>query len=424
MSSAIRPHRIVRMAGRDPAEPGRGATPLELLFDLAFVVAFAQSGGQFAHLLAEGHLGAAIGGFAFAATAICWAWINFSWFSSGFDTDDWIFRVFTMVQMAGAIVVALGVAPLFESIDGGEPFDNRVLVGGYVVMRVAMVAQWLRAAAQSPPYRSTALTYATSIFIAQIGWVVLAVIQTRSPLVVVAFATVLYGIEMIGPVFAKRRWGMPWHAEHIAERYGLLLIITLGEVILGTVAAVASAVEHVGWSTESILLVVAGTLLTFGVWWDYFIIPFGGFIERRRDRSWIFGYGHILIFSSVAAFGGGLHVAAYVVEGTATIGVVGAVLAVVVPLAVFTVSYFAIYSALMRRLDSFHVGLAGGMLAVLMLAVVGASAGLSLGWSLLIAAAAPYVTVVGYEIVGYKHVAADVDAIAEADPAPVAVKPR
>lgn len=412
------------MSGRDPSETGRGATPLELLFDLAFVVAFAQAGSQVAHLLAEGHLQAAVGGFVFASAAICWAWINFSWFASGFDTDDWIFRVLTMIQMAGVLVLALGVAPLFESIDSGAAFDNTVLVGGYVVMRVAMVAQWLRAAAQSPRYRRTALTYAASILVAQVGWVVLAVLQTRSALVVVAFATALYGIEMIGPVFAKRRWGMPWHAEHIAERYGLLLIITLGEGILGTIAAVATAVEHVGWSQESILLVAAGTLLTFGVWWDYFIIPFGQFIEQHRERSWVFGYGHVLIFSSVAAFGAGLHVAAYVVEGTATIGVVGAVLTVVVPLVIFTMAYFGIYSALMHRVDVFHLKLAGGMLAVLALAVAAAAAGLSLGWSLLIAAFAPYVTVVAYESIGYRHVAADVDAITEqADAPPLADQP-
>lgn len=98
------------------------------------------------------------------------------------------------------------------------------------------------------------------------------------------------------------------------------------------------------------------------------------------------------------------------VEGTATIGVVGAVLAAVVPLAIFTIAYFGIYSALMHRVDVFHLKLAAGMLAVLALAVVAAVAGL--GWSLLIAAIAPYVTVVGYESVGYRHVAADVDAIA------------
>jgi len=409
--SVILPHRIVRMTGRDPHESGRTSTPLELLFDLAFVVAFSQAGDQVAHLLAEGHIGAAVGGFLFAAASICWAWINFAWFASGFDTDDWVFRALTMVQMAGVIVLALGVAPLFESIDHGEPFNNSVLVAGYVVMRVAMVAQWLRAASQSPDYRRTALTYAASILIAQIGWIVLAAMQTTSVATVIALATALYGIELIGPLIAKHRWGLPWHAEHIAERYGLLLIITLGEVILGTIAAVRSAVEHVGWSQESILLVIAGTLLAFGVWWCYFFVPFATFIELHRERAWVFGYGHILVFSAIAAFGGGLHVAAYVIEGEATIGVVGAVVTVVAPLALFTLAYFAIYSALIKRVDSFHLGLVGGMFLVMALAIVAANSGVSLGWCLVIAAVAPFVTVVGYEWVGYRHVAADVDRV-------------
>ncbi len=55
----------------------------------------------------------------------------------------------------------------------------------------------------------------------------------------------------------KDTWqGTPWHAHHIAERYGLLVIITLGEGILGTITAVAAVVDHVGWSMEAVLLVV------------------------------------------------------------------------------------------------------------------------------------------------------------------------
>ena len=55
-----------------------------------------------------------------------------------------------MVQMVGVIVLALGLPAMFESIDEGETVDNRVMVAGYVVMRVAMVFQWARAARQDP----------------------------------------------------------------------------------------------------------------------------------------------------------------------------------------------------------------------------------------------------------------------------------
>ena len=67
--TAERRHRLRRMEGRDPDEPHRAATPLELLFDLTFVVAFGIAGNELAHFLAEEHFAAGIGGFLFAMFA-------------------------------------------------------------------------------------------------------------------------------------------------------------------------------------------------------------------------------------------------------------------------------------------------------------------------------------------------------------------
>ena len=88
------------------------------------------------------------------------------------------------------------------------------------------------------------------------------------------------------------------------------MIITLGEGILGTVAAVAAVVARVGWSGEAVLIVIAGTGLTVGLWWTYFILPSAPVLARHRERKWAWGYGHIVVFGSLAAVGAGLHVAA------------------------------------------------------------------------------------------------------------------
>ncbi|KFF58516.1 membrane protein, partial [Cryobacterium sp. MLB-32] len=112
------------MAGRDPRETHRVVTPLELLFDVTFVVAIGAAANQFAHLVAVQHLAEALLGFGFAMVAICWAWINFSWFSSAYDTDDWFYRISTMVQMVGVIVLALGLPALFQSLDEGVHVDS------------------------------------------------------------------------------------------------------------------------------------------------------------------------------------------------------------------------------------------------------------------------------------------------------------
>ena len=161
------------MDGRDPHESHRTATPLELLFDLTFVVAFGIAADELAHYVVEEHFEAGLLGFALATFAIIWAWINFSWFASAYDTDDWVYRLTTMVQMVGVIVLALGLPAMFESIDEGATVDNRVMVAGYVVMRVAMVFQWARAARQDPPRREACRTYIVAIIVAQAGWVAL-----------------------------------------------------------------------------------------------------------------------------------------------------------------------------------------------------------------------------------------------------------
>ena len=147
------------MEGRDPHEPHRTATPLELLFDLTFVVAFGIAADELAHYVVEDHIKAGLLGFALATFSIIWAWINFSWFASAYDTDDWVYRLTTMVQMVGVIVLALGLPAMFESIDEGHTVDNRVMVAGYIVMRVAMVFQWERAARQDPPRKRVCRTY-------------------------------------------------------------------------------------------------------------------------------------------------------------------------------------------------------------------------------------------------------------------------
>jgi low temperature requirement protein LtrA len=402
-------HRFRQMVGRDPGQRHRAATPLELLFDLTLVVAFAQAGNELAHLVAEGHLAAAIAAFSFAVFGVIWAWINFSWFASAFDTDDWFYRVTTMVQMVGVIVLALGIRPVFESIDHGEPLDNGVGIAGYVVMRVAMIAQWTRVALQDPAHRHNALGYIVTISIAQIGWILTGVLPLTLE-VFVPVLVVLFLIELTGPILAERKGaGTPWHPHHIAERYGLLMIITLGEGILGTIAAVSVLVDRVGWSAEAVLITVAGIGLTFGLWWNYFIVPSGDVLERHRRRSFAWGYGHIPLLAATAAVGAGLHVAAYVAEGDAEIGVVGAVLATAIPVAIASLLYFILYSILVRAFDPLHVGLVFGTMLVLGLAVVLAANGVSLGWSLIVVMLAPVVTIVGFETGGHRHMAAALD---------------
>ncbi len=405
------------MSGRDPLEAQRTATPLELLYDLTFAVAFGTAAGQFARYLSADHIRTAIVGFLFAVFAICWAWVNYSWFASAYDTDDWIYRLLTMVQMVGVVVLALGLQEMFESVDHRHSLHNGVMVGGYVVMRVGMVALWARAAREDPPRRQIARTYIGTISVSQVGWVLLLIAQLPVTTTLVV-ATLLLLVELSGPVIAernRRRGGTPWHPHHIAERYGLLVIITLGEGVFGTVAALNAVVHGVeGWSLNAALVAIAGIGLTFGMWWMYFAIPFGELLHAQRARAFSFGYGHLPIFGAVAATGGGLRVAADYLQHHTQIGPVATVLSVAVPVAAFVVALFAIWTALMREYDPFHLALLAATGAVLVLSVLLASWGVSMAVCLVVVAGAPILTVVGYETIGHRHLA---DALARIDAA-------
>ncbi len=398
-------HRVSRMSGRDPAEAGRAATPLELLFDLTFVVAFGTAADELSHYLAEDHIATSLIAFSFVTFATSWAWINFSWFASAYDTDDWPFRLLTLLQMVGVLVLALGVAPVFESIDAREVVHNEVLVAGYVVMRFAMVGQWLRAARQDPDRRRTSLAYAKWIVIAQIGWVAVAGAQLEL-LPMMVLAGLLIGVEVTVPYLVERRRGStPWHPHHIAERYGLLVIITLGEAILGTIAALGAIVgpDGPGWSVDAAVVGVAGVSLTFGMWWIYFVVPCGELLAGRRHRSFGWGYGHIPLFGAVVAAGAGLHVAAYLVEEKTELGPVATLATTAVPLGLYLLALFVLFAYLTGSFDPFHYLLMALSAVLIGAALLLASADVGFEWCLLVLSLTPWVTVVGYELVGHRH---------------------
>ena len=394
------------MGGRDRHEAHRGATPLELLFDLTFVISFGLAASQLAHALAEGHYAAGLLGFGLASFGICWAWINFSWFASAYDTDDWIFRVATMVQMIGVLVFAIGLPTMFASIEHGEHVDIAVMVLGYVIMRVALVFQWLRAARQDRARRHACLTYAIVVSLVQVGWVGLMFLHL-SVAATFTLVIILTLLELVGPVLAERKdGGTPWHVHHIVERNGLFAIIALGEGVVGTVAALSAVIEQQGWTRDAALVGVAGTGLTFGMWWIYYMLPSAPVLHAHRDRSFVWGYTQMLIVTSIVATGAGLHVAAYFIEHEAHISALATVLTVAVPVSVFLGLIYALYYYLVRRFDPFHLTLLGATAGVVAGALVAALSGISMAACLVLLMFAPAVTVVGYETRGYRHQAA------------------
>jgi low temperature requirement protein LtrA len=320
------------MVARATDEEHRTATVLELLFDLCFVVAVASAASALHHQVAEDHVGDGVIGYASVFFAIWWAWMNFTWFASAYDTDDVAYRLTTLVQIAGALILAAGVP---EAMDGG---DFAVITVGYVVMRLAMVTQWLRAAAADPPHRRSALRYAVGIAVLQVGWV-LRLFLPEGP----GYASFLglAAAELAIPIWAERAAHTTWHPRHIAERYGLFTLIVLGECVLASTLAIQTALEEDAALADLATTAAGGLLTVFGMWWLYFAKEAHEFLTSLRVGI-VWGYGHYLVFASAAAVGAGLAVNVDYLTDHAAIGARGAAAAFTIPVALFLLAVWAL----------------------------------------------------------------------------------
>ncbi|ENX11254.1 hypothetical protein F895_03776 [Acinetobacter sp. CIP 64.2] len=283
-------------APRDPDEAHRAATPLELLFDLIFVVAIATAGQQLHHAIIEGHLWHALPTYCMVFFALWWAWMNFTWFASAYDNDDTLYRCLTFVQIVGSLVMAAGIPAVFQQ----HNFD--VIIIGYVIMRLALVTQWIRVAKHDPERRVTAYRYATGIVLVQLGWLIgnfSAIQMTPVLFLILVFA------ELAVPLYAEKYAVTPWHPHHIVERYALLTIIVLGESIIGSFAATQEAFANHDVNFKEIFLVIGGLLMMFAMWWVYFDRSHHHH-QRHGVQPFLWGYGHFFIFISIAVLGAAL----------------------------------------------------------------------------------------------------------------------
>jgi low temperature requirement protein LtrA len=322
-----------RIRPRSPLEPHRVASPLELFFDLVFVVAIAQAAAALHHAIADAHALDGLAGYAMVFFAIWWAWVNFAWFASAYETGGVPYRLAVFVRMSGALLMAAGVPAMFETRT-----PNLAIVAGYVVMRAVSVAQWLRVAANDPERRTTARRYAFGTAAVQTAWAAMLL----APAYWVPGFLALAALELALPAWAERAAATPWHPHHIAERYGLLTLIVLGESILSANATLQSALAA-GASPGSFAgLIVGGLLTVYSMWWIYFDRPVHDLLTGL-GRAFVWGYGHYFVFGAAAGVGAGLAVNIDFVTGRAKIGALGAGLAVAIPVAIYLLSLWVLH---------------------------------------------------------------------------------
>jgi low temperature requirement protein LtrA len=324
------------MTARPIDEPHRVSSPLELLFDLTFVVAIAAVTTQLAHSIAAGHAASGLMPFLQVFFAIWWAWMNFTWFASSYDTDDVAYRLLTMLQMGGVLVLAAGV-PV-----AADHSDYRAVTLGYLIMRVGLVAQWLRVGLEEPPGRRTALRYAGGLALLQAGWLIRLALDLPTSAQPASFIALAI-LELALPRWAERARPTRWHPHHIAERYGLFTIILLGESVLAASTGLQDALTRADVSGSLVLVATASLILLFALWWLYFLEPAGEGLAEFRHRSYLWGYGHYGLFAALAALGAGLEVAVEQTSHPPEISPMVTAYAVAIPAGLFLLLLWAVH---------------------------------------------------------------------------------
>jgi len=251
-------HHRIHASRRD----GATVTPLELFFDLVFVLALTRCSG----LMGSEHLWRNVAQGLLVLGVLWWAWVGYAWLTSVVDPDEWLPRVVVFVAMAGMLVMAICVPHVFDDQAFALAF-----AGAYAVVRIAHIFLFAIAAEDDPDLARAVTALA--------GGMVVGV----SLIVVAAFCDgwvqgLLWFLALAADMAAPYLFGSDgWHLEpaHFAERHGLIVIIALGESIVALGAGVADALDG-----TVIVTAVLGVALAAAMWWSYFDV--GSVLAARR----------------------------------------------------------------------------------------------------------------------------------------------
>lgn len=299
ISSFLRP-----LYARDVAEPHRAATPLELFFDLVAVIALSTVASSFHHTLAENHVageGSHLEGLLFFIMAyliVWWPWNLFTWFGSAFDNDDPLYRLMVIVMMVGLMVIAADLSDFSASHHFGNVFV------GYLIMRLALLVLWFRVGLHNPNLRKTMVRNLVGHCLVQTYWAFLVFGGLENnPLRLLLFF-LGFTFELCVPWFAEKAGQTSWHPHHILERFGLLNIIVLGEILLGSKNLLQQALKH-GLDLHLIFLAGCGIVIAFCLWWLYFTKG-AHLVHSKISDTLLWNYGHNIIFLGALATGASL----------------------------------------------------------------------------------------------------------------------
>ncbi|MGC1851908.1 MAG: low temperature requirement protein A [Solirubrobacterales bacterium] len=247
---------------------GERVTPLELFFDLVFVLALTQCTALMSNDptwegLAQGLL---------VLGMLWWAWVGYSWLTSVLDPEEGAVRLVMFGAIAALLIVSLCVPEAFGDL-------ALVFALAYGAVRVAQIGLFMLASPEDDALRHSVIALAASTAVAV---VLLATASLFDGVAQGALWALALFLDMAGPYFFGSE-GWKLMPEHFAERHGLIVIIALGESIVA-IGVGASGALDLGIGTAAVL----GVALTAAMWWTYFdivaIVAGRRLVDAERGR--------------------------------------------------------------------------------------------------------------------------------------------
>jgi low temperature requirement protein LtrA len=283
----------------------RRTTAIELFWDLVFVFAVTQVTTLLAHHTSWARLGQAM----LVLALVWWAWSAFVWAANAEEEESRTLRACLLAGTVLVFIVGLAVPTAFGR--------NSVLFAvAYVAVRLLHLAVYADASRRGHAGRAAILGFAVTVAIGMLLLLIGAVLHGWARVVL---WTAALAIDYAGPAWLTRerlRGLQQVAVAHFAERYGLFVIICLGESIVALGAGVDNGGRHL--TPGLVIGSVLALLIVVGMWWTYFDRIADSAQERLRVHddpvlaaADAYSYIHLIIIAGIIILAGGVKLVAH-----------------------------------------------------------------------------------------------------------------
>jgi low temperature requirement protein LtrA len=234
---------------------------LELFYDLVFVFAIT----QVSHLLLEHLSWVGAGQALIVLLAVWWSWNYTTWTTNELDTETIAVRLLLLSLMLISLLMAVAIPQAFEA-------HALLFAGSYVAIQVGRhVFLTFAAADRRTIERERAGRILTWFVAAGVLWIAGALVDGPAQTALWLAALALdYGAPLVlfwvpgRPRLEDTTWEVG--TEHFAERFGLFIILALGESIVLT----GATTSELDLTSARIVAFVMAFLASAAIWWLYF----------------------------------------------------------------------------------------------------------------------------------------------------------